>query len=214
MNYPPAPWILKGHGFLTLHLIDFSDAAKVIPKDLEIVQVLPGKTIGGLVLGKYESGSILTYGELIAVAGLVRYGDKIGSWISHIYVDDSSSIAGGREIWGLPKEDAQFLWQPEGGATVKQGDQILCNFTQAWQFNLWRLSGQFDTYTKLAAELMRFESSAIGNVSLVSSQLEVPRSSPFATLIDSQPWMALKAEALEITIAAPLSVNAKVPMTV
>ncbi|MBW4525792.1 MAG: acetoacetate decarboxylase family protein [Phormidium tanganyikae FI6-MK23] len=214
MNYPPAPWILKGHGFLTLHLIDFSDAAKVIPKDLEIVQVLPGKTIGGLVLGKYESGSILTYGELIAVAGLVRYGDKIGSWISHIYVDDSSSIAGGREIWGLPKEDAQFLWQPEGGATVKQGDQILCNFTQAWQFKLWRLSGQFDTYTKLAAELMRFESSAIGNVSLVSSQLEVPRSSPFATLIDSQPWMALKAEALEITIAAPLSVNAKVPMTV
>ncbi len=214
MNYPPAPWILKGHGFLTLHLIDFSDAAKVIPKDLEIVQVLPGKTIGGLVLGKYESGSTLTYGELIAVPGLVRYGGKIGSWISHIYVDDMNSIAGGREIWGLPKEEAQFLWQPEGGAIVKQGDQILCDFTHAWQFNLWRLGGQFDTYTKLAAELMRFESSAIGNLSIVSSRLEVPRSSPFAPLIDSQPVMALKAESLEITIAAPLSVNAKIPMTV
>lgn len=214
MTYPPAPWILKGHGFLTLHLIDFSDAAKVIPKDLEIVQVLPGKTIGGLVLGQYESGSTLTYGELIVVPGLVRYGGKIGSWISHIYVDDLNSIAGGREIWGLPKEEAQFLWQPEGGALVKQGNQILCNFTHAWQFNLWRLGGQFDTYTKLAAELMRFESSAIGNLSIVSSRLEVPRSSPFATLIDSQPWMALKAESLEITIAAPLSVNARVPMTV
>ena len=222
MSYPPAPWILKGHGFLTLHLIDFSDAAKVIPKDLEIVQVLPGKTIGGLVLGKYESGSTLTYGELIAIAGLVRYGGKIGSWISHIYVDNASSIAGGREIWGLPKEEAQFFWQPEGGANtdtysgaiVKQGDQILCNFTHAWQFNLWRLSGQFDSYSKLAAELMRFESSAIGNLSIVSSRLEGPSTSPFAKLIDSQPWIALKAEALELTVAAPLSVHGRIPMTV
>ncbi|MBD1823947.1 acetoacetate decarboxylase family protein [Cyanobacteria bacterium FACHB-DQ100] len=214
MNHPPAPWILKGHGFLTLHLIDFNVAAKVIPKNLEIVQVLPGKTIGGLVLGKYEPSSTLTYGELIAVAGLVRYGGKIGSWVSHIYVDDQSSIAGGRNIWGLPKEEAQFLWQPGGGAIVKQGDRTLCNLTQAWQFNLPRLNGQFDTYTQLAEELMRFESSAVGNLSIVNSRLEVPYSSPFANMIDSQPWMALKAESLEITIAAPVSVGAKVPMPV
>ena len=139
MLYPPAPWTLKGHGFLTLHLVDFSDAVKIIPKDLEIVQVLPGKTIGGLVLGKYEPGSTLTYGELIVVAGLVRYGSTVGAWISHIYVDSDLSIAGGREIWGLPKEEAQFLWHPEGGAMVKQSDRILCDFTPAWQFNLWRL---------------------------------------------------------------------------
>lgn len=221
MNYPPAPWTLKGHGYVTLHLVDFSDAAKVIPKDLEIVQVLPGKTIGGLVLGKYEYGSTLTYGELIAVPGLVRYGDKIGSWISHIYVDNESSIAGGREIWGLPKENAQFFWQPEGGAntswsgaTVKQGDRMLCSLTHSWQVNLPRLSGQFDSYTKLAEELMRFESSAIGNLSLVGSRLEVSRSSPFANILNSQPWMALKADSLEIVVAAPYSIGAKVPMTV
>ncbi len=211
MIYPLAPWTMQGHGFLTLHLIDFSEAAKVIPKDLEIAQVLPRKTIGGLVLGRYEPGSTLTYGELIVVAGLVRYGGEIGAWISHIYVDNASSIAGGREIWGLPKEDAQFLWQPEGGAIVKQGDRILCTFTHAWQFNLWRLSGQFGTYSRLAGDLMRFESFAIGNLSLVSSRLEIPDSSPFATLINSQPWLAVKSEALEITVAAPLSVNAKIP---
>lgn len=214
MNYPSAPWTLKGHGYLTLHLVDFSIAARTIPKDLEIVQVLPGKTIGALFLGKYEAGSTLTYGELIAVAGLVRYGDKIGSWVSHIYVDDERSIAGGQEIWGLPKEDAQFLWQPDGGAIVKQGDRTLCNFTHGWQFNVWQLSGQFDNYTKVAEELMRFQSSAVGNLSLVSPRLEVPRSSPFATLIDSQPWMAVKAESLEIVVAAPYSIGAKVPMTV
>ena len=210
MQYPPAPWTLKGHGFLTLHLVDFSSAAKIIPKNLEIVQVLPGRTIGGLVLGRYESGSTLTYGELIVVPGLVRFGNTIGAWISHIYVDHASSIAGGREIWGLPKEDAQFFWRSQGGAIVKQGDQTLCDFGHAWQFNLWRIGGQFDTFSKLQSELMRFESAAIGDLSLVSSRLEVPESSPFAAVIDSQPWLALKAESLEITVAAPLAVSGRI----
>ncbi|HTL88449.1 MAG TPA: acetoacetate decarboxylase family protein, partial [Leptolyngbya sp.] len=203
----------KGHGFFTLHLVDFSVAAKLIPKDLEIVQVFPGKTIGGLVLGRYEPSSTLAYGELIIVPGLVRYGSKIGAWISHIYVDNVRSIAGGREIWGLPKEEAQFFWHPEGGAIVQQGEQTLCDFRYAWQLNLWRLRGQFDTYSKPQAELRQFESSAIGNLSLISSRLEIPNSSPFATVIDSQPWMALKAESLDVTVAAPRSVNAKIPMT-
>ncbi|MCU0553100.1 MAG: acetoacetate decarboxylase family protein, partial [Leptolyngbya sp. Prado105] len=201
-----APWILKGYGFLTLHLVDVAQAEKYIPNDLDIVQVLPGKTIGGVVLGKYEPGSTLTYGELIVVPALVRQGGQIGAWISHIYVDDLSSVAGGHEIWGLPKESAQFLWQSNGGAIVKQADRILCQFTPTWQFNLWRQRGQFGTYCRLA-ELARFESEAIATVSLISTQLEIPASSPFATLIKAQPWLALRAESLEVTVAAPRRVG-------
>jgi acetoacetate decarboxylase len=206
MNYPLAPWILKGYGFLTLHLVEVTQAEKYIPKDLEIVQVLPGKTIGGLVLGRYEPGSTLTYGELIVVPALVRQGGNIGAWISHIYVDDLTSVAGGREIWGLPKEEAQFFWQSEGGAVVKQSDRLLCQFTPTWQINLWRQRGQFGTYCKLE-ELARFESEAIGNLALISTRLDIPTSSPFANLIKTQPWLALRAESLEITVAAPKRVG-------
>lgn len=206
MNYPLAPWILRGYGFLTLHLVDVAQAEKYIPTDLEIVQVLPGKTIGGIVLGKYEPGSTLTYGELIVVPALVRQGGNIGAWISHIYVDDLNSIAGGHKIWGLPKEEAQFVWQSNGGAMVKQGDRALCNFTPTWQFNLWRQRGQFGTYSSLE-KLARFESEAIANLSLISARLDIPASSPFAHVIRTQPWLALRAESLELTVAAPKRVG-------
>jgi acetoacetate decarboxylase len=203
MNYPLAPWILKGYGFLTLHLVDVAQAEKYVPNDLEIVQVLPGKTIAGLVLGKYESGSTLTYNELIVVPALVRQGGNIGAWISHIYVDDLRSVAGGREIWGLPKEEAQFLWE-EG--IVKQDDRVLCQFTPGWQVKLWRQRGQFGTYCRLS-ELARFESEAVGNLALTSIRVEIPTHSPFANAIKTQPWLALRAESLEITVAAPKRVG-------
>lgn len=203
MNYPSAPWTLKGYGFVTLHLVDVSQAEKYIPNDLDIVQVFPGKTIGGVVLGKYEPGSSLTYGELIVVPGLVRQGTNIGAWISHIYVDDLNSAAGGHEIWGLPKEEAQFFWQSEGGAIVKQGDRILCQLTPTWQFNLWRQRGQFGTFSKLETVLAEFQSEATANLALIQARIDIPSSSPFAHLIKSQPWFALRGEALELTVAAP-----------
>jgi acetoacetate decarboxylase len=203
MNYPSAPWTLKGYGFVTLHLVDVSQAEKYIPNDLDIVQVFPGKTIGGVVLGKYEPGSSLTYGELIVVPGLVRQGTNIGAWISHIYVDDLNSVAGGHQIWGLPKEEAQFFWQSEGGAIVKQGDRTLCQFTPTWQFNLWRQRGQFGTFSKLETVLAEFQSEATANLALIQARIDIPSSSPFAHLIKTQPWLALRGESLELTVAAP-----------
>jgi acetoacetate decarboxylase len=198
MSYPLPPWTLKGYGFLTLHLVDVVEAKKYLPTDLEVVQVLPGKTIGGVVLGRYEPGSTLTYSELIIVPGLVRQGINIGAWISHIYVDDLNSVAGGREIWGLPKEEAEFFWQ-EGGVIVEQNNRILCEFKSTQRFNFWRQRGQFGTYCRFG----EFQSEAIANFSLIQTQLDIPTSSPFANLIKTQPWLALRADALEVTVAAP-----------
>ena len=104
MNYPAAPWKLKGYALQTLNLIEVEKARNFVPPELEIVSVLPGKTLGGIYLSAYQSGSILEYNELIVVPGLVRYQNKTATWISHIYVDDEKSVAGGREIWGLPKD--------------------------------------------------------------------------------------------------------------
>lgn len=209
MSYPPAPWTLKGYAYMTVYPIDITTAKKYIPTGLEIVQTLPGKTIGGVLLGNYQAGSTLTYGELIVIAGLVKQGGKIGSWISHIYVDNPDSIAGGREIWGLPKEEAQFFWQPneQGGVTVRQGDQVLCDYSYGWQFNLWRQGGKFSTYSQLGSDLMIFDEAAIANLILVGSRLNVPASSPFADLVNAQPWIAVKAEAMEIGISEPRTVG-------
>jgi acetoacetate decarboxylase len=209
MSYPNAPWTIKGYGYQTVHFIDVSDASKFIPIGLELVSVLPGKTIGGIYMAKYEAGSSLMYSELIVIAGLVKHASgKLGTWISHIYVDNPDSIAGGREIWGLPKEYAEFSWQPseQGGVVVRQEDRILCNFGHGWQFNLWQMSGQAPAYSQLASDLLLFDAKAIGNLALVGSRLDVPASSPFAKLIKSQPIVAVKAEGLSITVDAPTAI--------
>jgi acetoacetate decarboxylase len=110
MPYPPPPWHLYGQALQSIHLVDLARAKEFVPIDLEIVSVLPGKTLGSLYLSVYDANSTLEYHELIVVAALVRYQGKIGSWVSHIYVDNLDSVAGGREVWGLPKEMADFTW--------------------------------------------------------------------------------------------------------
>lgn len=128
MAYPPAPWQLQGYAIQTLHLLDIARSRPLVPAELEIISVWPGKTVGGIYLCAYGSGSVLEYNELIVVPAFVQYAGKWGAWISHIYVDNVDSVAGGREIWGLPKEMADFTWQ-ENRVDVRIGDRLLCSLS-------------------------------------------------------------------------------------
>jgi len=64
----------------------------------EIV-VIPHGATSGLFLATY-TGETLAYHELIVF--------RPGLVVAHIYVDDERSLTGGREIWNLPKELAEF----------------------------------------------------------------------------------------------------------
>jgi hypothetical protein len=61
--------------------------------------VIPRGLTSGLLLATYTGGT-LAYHELIVF--------RPGLVISHIYVDDERSRSGGRAIWNLPKELAEF----------------------------------------------------------------------------------------------------------
>lgn len=73
MTYPPAPWTLKGFAMQTLQLIDSAQARVFVPPELQIVCVLPGKTLGVMYVASYGPESVLTYNELIVVPALTRY---------------------------------------------------------------------------------------------------------------------------------------------
>lgn len=97
-----------------------------IPPELKVIPIMPGKTMGGIYYARYDAGSTLQYHELIVVSALVRLRWKPGVWISHIYVDDSRSEAGGREIWGLPKQQARFAEAADRSIIVSQAGSRLC----------------------------------------------------------------------------------------
>lgn len=92
--YPPAPWQMHGQLWMSLF------------------RVREGKRSGhppgvyGVALVSYEDPSPLTYHELL-VGHAVKSPIK-GVSITDIWVDSADSVAGGRELWAIPKDLCEF----------------------------------------------------------------------------------------------------------
>lgn len=205
MPYPSAPWNLNGFAIQTLQLVDIDQARPFVPAELGIVSVFPGKTLGGVYLARYGAESVLQYSELIVVSAIAHHHGKPGGWISHIYVDNADSVAGGREIWGLPKELAQFDWQMGNlpSVQVRQGNVTLCSLTCQWQLPLWQQPLALPSYSQLRSTLMTFEGMGDLSLNIVGTQLQIPPDSPFARLALNDPWLSFYANPLKLTAATP-----------
>ncbi len=202
MVYPPAHWQLKGYAIQTLHLLDIERARLFVPPALDIIAIWPGKTLGGVYLARYGSGSALEYHELIAIAGLVRHGDQWGGWVSDIYVDHPDSVAGGREIWGLPKELAQFEWQSDR-IIVRQGNTRLCQLSYNPQGFSFPLHLKAPVLSIHHSQLLRFFGEFDSRLRWISGNLEIPAESAFSKLGFSQPWLTFFCEHLNLVAGAP-----------
>ncbi len=207
MPYPQPPWTLKGYAIQTLQLVSIERSHLFIPAEFEIISVWPGKTLGGIYLSTYGAGSALEYHELIVVAGMVKYENKFGAWISHIYVDHPDSLAGGQEIWHLPKQLAEFSWADSSSdrklITVIQGSNTLCSLSYGKQSFAWRLPLSGIAFSASATNLFYFKAKSEGLFGTVPCELAVPTASPFAQLQFHQPWLTAYCEQLQLTVEAP-----------
>jgi hypothetical protein len=111
VDFPPEPWELCGQ----LHGSAFLVPLAEVPVDLP-----PGCTpirfgrfgIVGAVWVTYEPGGVLQYQELMTVL-VVRNGLKVLPTVTHIWVDSVASRNGGRALWGIPKQLAEFDFSAE-----------------------------------------------------------------------------------------------------
>lgn len=204
MEYPPAPWKIQGRAVLALQLVGTARVRPLIVPELKIISLFPGKTLGGVYLASYQPGSVLEYNELGVIAALVHYSGKIGLWVSHIYVDNAISAAGGREIWGLPKELAEFIWkEDEKCITVYQGEQLLCTFRWGRQLWMWRMRAGLPGYTVLGSHLLFSTGEAVFCLGLSTATLTIPKKSPFAMVGLDRPWLAIHQREMVMVARAP-----------
>ncbi|MEH1965751.1 acetoacetate decarboxylase family protein [Nostoc sp.] len=203
MPYPQAPWTLQGYAIQTLHLVNIDRVRPLIPLELEIISVWPGKTFGSVYLSNYGSGSVLEYSELIIASALVSYQRKIGAWISHIYVDNVDSVAGGQEIWGLPKELAEFTWEQGKHVTVHQGNCRLCSLNYNQQSLAWRQRLSASSFSAKDGNLLIFPAEFESLLGLIGSKLEIPAESPFYGIGLGQPWLTVRCEQMSLRVDAP-----------
>jgi len=122
-TYPPEPWQLGGSMLLTVFSIPVaavpSELEKFAPAGVEPV-ILGGRAIVGAALVNYAPGSVVTYDELL-VSFLTRQGRRLVSTLSHIWVDSPESVAGGRELWAIPKGLAAFERNGESASVEVEG---------------------------------------------------------------------------------------------
>jgi acetoacetate decarboxylase len=203
MSYPPAPWRLQGYGLQTLHLMDIDRVRHLVPAHLQIFSCLPGKTLGSLYVGRYEAESTLNYSELIVVPALIHNQGKVGVWISHIYVDNPDSIVGGREIWGLPKEMAEFGWEDKK-AIVRQGDRLLCELRSSWQLPGIEHLIQVPAFSLVNQQLSAFSGKGKVKWQGAGVDLQIPAESPLPDL--GRAWGAVRLSALDLQVESPVQV--------
>lgn len=110
VSYPPAPWAMVGQLWLSIFKLSTP------------VDELRPAGIYGAAFVSYEPGSPLTYSELL-VARLVpteHHGRCVS--ITDIWVDSPASVAGGRELWAIPKGLCDFELETSHRGPVSSTD--------------------------------------------------------------------------------------------
>jgi acetoacetate decarboxylase len=103
VSYPSAPWQLQGQLWLSLFRVPTAvDAAR------------PAGLYGAAFVG-YEPDSPLTYSELLVARAVDR-----AIRITDIWVDSPASMAGGRELWAIPKELCDFRLESDRGGPLSR----------------------------------------------------------------------------------------------
>ena len=99
VSYPPAPWDMVGSLWLTLFRVR------------EPVDDLRPAGVYGAAFVSYEEGSPLTYHELLVARPISTdaHGRRVS--ITDIWVDSPASVAGGRELWAIPKGLCDFTFE-------------------------------------------------------------------------------------------------------
>lgn len=105
-GYPPEPWRLRGELQASLWLVPRKALAFQAPAGWRPVTLL-GRCLVGAAWAHYRPGGDLSYREL-AVGIAVRRGLRLAVTLPWIWVDDPRSLAGGRQLWAIPKKLARF----------------------------------------------------------------------------------------------------------
>lgn len=109
-TYPAEPWDLHGHAYVGAWLVPRQQLPAPHSPESKPITIF-GRGIVGAAFFVYEQPSPLTYDEIMATV-LVRHGWRLRVSITHIWVNSPASRDGGRELWAIPKELADFKVAP------------------------------------------------------------------------------------------------------
>lgn len=109
----PAPWKLKGKGYILL----FRFSKQEIEADKFLSDFFRENFCGGfasLMIVEYQSSDAGPYNELLLIPGKFKYKGQKKNTISKIYVSTMASVENGIRNWAIPKELADIKFEQDG----------------------------------------------------------------------------------------------------
>jgi len=107
MSEFPAPWNLKGKGYIIL----FKFTKEDIKSDLFLSDFFKDNYVGGfasLMIVEYQESDAGPYNEILFIPGKFNFNGKRKNTISKIYVSTMASVENGIKNWAIPKELADI----------------------------------------------------------------------------------------------------------
>ncbi|MEU9573790.1 acetoacetate decarboxylase family protein [Streptomyces massasporeus] len=114
--FPPSPWRLTGDMVVSLWRVPADDLPSwPLPTGVRPWVVRRRATLITFWVD-YRPGGVLTYREFL-VALAVRHGHRLAGSTVAAWVDDDQALAGGRALWGIPKEQGVFRLRADSRST-------------------------------------------------------------------------------------------------
>lgn len=192
VSYPPEPWQLGGSMLMTAWRLPAAvvraEAERYVPEGVQLLTV-GGRAFMFTAFVRYTPGSVLSYDELL-VAAVARRGTAPVAVIPHIWVDSPASVAGGRELWGIPKGLADFTQSWENplvaSASVDGRELASVRASQGVRLPGWRRL-PMPTAQRLDGHDAFADVQSLGRLHLGSAAWTFPDDSPLAFLGRAKP---------------------------
>ena len=200
VSYPSAPWRLQGQAHFHVLAVRAADLPRTPEGFRPLVIAGRGLVLAGWV--DYQGGSILRYGELLA-AVVGRWSGGLSATVTHMWVDSPESRAGGRALWGYPKELAEFelAIDPSGTAraTTPDGDELARGSFHATLTSPWRLRTRGGTVQPLDGRLVDVRSIFRSRPALGRGTISAPAGSPLAFINGARKLVSLGLRDFDFT---------------
>lgn len=193
VSYPPSPWHLKAAGHLSIWRVPVRNISNLdLPAGVTPVAFARSAWLAaGLVA--YRPGGVLTYNELF-LATLVRVNHQLGLTIIAIWVDSDASLRGGRELWGVPKQRAEFrranAQAPSIEVVGSEGVLARTRFDAHWRWPT-RASAKSLVVQDNAGALQCTPAIASARMNFGKAEWEFAERSPFEILRERKPLFSI-----------------------